>query len=109
MKNYFIILNKIRITKLIFIINLILTAKTKENCKNMGIATAKRNIGNKATTLHICPYALCHFYFYFWAFFQSVSYFDNNFFTKRKQKATKSKQKAQNEIKRDKKRYLKYV
>ena len=100
MKNYFIILNKIRITKLIFINNLILTAKTKENCKNMGIATAKRNIGNKATTLHICPYALCHFYFYFWAFFQSVSYFDKQFLYK---KATKSKQKAQNEIKRDKK------
>ena len=81
---------------MIFIINLILTAKTKENCQNMGIATAKRNIGNKATTLHICPYALCHFYFYFWAFFQSVSYFDNNFF----KKETKSKQKAQKEIKK---------
>ena len=58
----------------------------------MGIAKAKRNIGNKATeitTYAPMPYAI--FLFLFWAFFQSVSYFDNNFFKKK----TKNKQKTQ--------------
>ena len=56
----------------------------------MGIATAKRNIGNKATKITYMPLCPMPFLFLFWAFFQSVSYFDNNFFQKGNKKQTKS-------------------